>query len=317
MSRKNPILKVLVGPSCVGKSTWAAKQDGYVVVSRDTLREELFGEYRMGSFKEEELITKLSDDIVNRLLEYKRNVILDNTHLKLKYIEDVVEKFNYLADIEVVVFSLPTDIQVLKDREFNRRLNTDKEIPHNVIDRQINQYKSLISQGLTLKYPRINNAVRFENLSKDKPDVYICDIDGTLSSSEHRNIYTCTDEEIMEDKVITPVAEIIKLLMLSEDSNSTVIFMSGRSNKYYKITDEWLKTKVLNLPNYRLPYFSLFMRKEGDNRPDSIVKKEMFDEHVKDKYNVLGVFDDRKVMVEFWNNLGIFTFDVGQGKNYF
>ena len=37
----------------------------------------------------------------------------------------------------------------------------------------------------------------------------------------------------------------------------------------------------------------------------------MYDK-VKDKYNIVGVFDDRKHCKRLWNELGVFVFDVNQ-----
>jgi hypothetical protein len=58
------------------------------------------------------------------------------------------------------------------------------------------------------------------------------------------------------------------------------------------------------------------MRKYKDHRDDSVVKGEIADE-IQKTYNILGVFDDRKRVVDMWSNRGIFVFDVGQGKGDF
>ena len=46
-------LYVTIGVPCSGKTTWAKKQ-GIAMVSRDTERLSIFGEYRMGNRKEEQ-----------------------------------------------------------------------------------------------------------------------------------------------------------------------------------------------------------------------------------------------------------------------
>ena len=47
------------------------------------------------------------------------------------------------------------------------------------------------------------------------------------------------------------------------------------------------------------------MRKENDNRKDSIVKEEIFWNSVAPDYNVKAVFDDRPQVVRLWHDLKI------------
>jgi hypothetical protein len=60
------------------------------------------------------------------------------------------------------------------------------------------------------------------------------------------------------------------------------------------------------------------MRKNNDFRRDSIVKKEIFNENIRNNFNVLAVWDDRiQVCVETWYELGIFCFCTNQGLKQF
>jgi len=54
------------------------------------------------------------------------------------------------------------------------------------------------------------------------------------------------------------------------------------------------------------------MREAGDNRPDDIVKKDIYDKYIKDKYHVVCVFDDRKRVLQMWKNEGLYVFDCSQ-----
>lgn len=83
--------------------------------------------------------------------------------------------------------------------------------------------------------------------------------------------------------------------------------MSGRDGISRELTEKWLEGKDI-------PYRALFMRAEGDQRKDSIVKKELFDEHVRNNYYVRGVFDDRDQVVSMWRKeLGLTCFQVNYG----
>jgi hypothetical protein len=58
------------------------------------------------------------------------------------------------------------------------------------------------------------------------------------------------------------------------------------------------------------------MRAFEDFRADDEIKSELADQVEKD-YRILGVFDDRKRVVDMWIKRGIFVFDVSQGQGNF
>ena len=89
-----------------------------------------------------------------------------------------------------------------------------------------------------------------------------------------------------------------------------IIFVSGRDGKYREMTEQFLKNSV-QIPNY-----TLLMRAEGDNRRDSIVKMEIFNRDIKDKYYVLCAIDDRlQILEECWEKLGIYTLNINQSNH--
>jgi hypothetical protein len=53
---------------------------------------------------------------------------------------------------------------------------------------------------------------------------------------------------------------------------------------------------------HQIPFDELLMRKTGDNRKDSIIKKEIFMEHVQNKYFIEFILDDRNQVVDMWRN---------------
>jgi len=57
----------------------------------------------------------------------------------------------------------------------------------------------------------------------------------------------------------------------------------------------------------------LFMRPEGDMRPDNIVKAELFDTYVRDNYDVQFVIDDRDQVVDMWRRMGLACLQVAPG----
>ena len=60
-------------------------------------------------------------------------------------------------------------------------------------------------------------------------------------------------------------------------------------------------------------FIDLLMRKDNDDRKDSIVKKEIYDNEILGKYNVLFVLDDRDQVVKLWRSLGLVCLQVANG----
>jgi hypothetical protein len=84
--------------------------------------------------------------------------------------------------------------------------------------------------------------------------------------------------------------------------------LSGRELTYYNETLEWI------WKNTELAYgdITLYMRNMKDFKKDSIIKKEIFEKEIRNKYNVKFAIDDRNSIVNLWQSLGIFVLNVNQ-----
>ena len=137
------------------------------------------------------------------------------------------------------------------------------------------------------------------------PTCVIFDLDGTLSCMGDRSPYNGEQCE-----VDTPNESIIELLKMTQyyDSNPNIqtIIFSGRNGEAISQTMDWLIENEVD-------FDELHMRNPGDQRKDSVVKREMFDEFIKDKYNVLFVVDDRDQVVEMWRSMGLTCLQVNYG----
>lgn len=157
--------------------------------------------------------------------------------------------------------------------------------------------------------------------------VYIFDIDGTIADCSHRLHHIQPPAGLIHfepgetdwkpdwdtfyslcvnDKPIDNVCHLLRILQMKPYIE--IIFITGRSEKWREHTVEWLKRQGCLHPVY------LLMRADGDHRPDYEIKKEIYDEHIKDKFNVLGVFEDRDQVVQMWRNMGLTCYQVADGK---
>ncbi len=159
-----------------------------------------------------------------------------------------------------------------------------------------------------------------------KPTAYIFDIDGTLASCAPRlhfitppagTIHFNMNEVDWEpdwdsffdackdDAPIENVCRVCREVCMYY----TAIFLTGRPEKCRQNTLDWLKNNDLPIADMDI----LFMREDGDRRPDYLIKREIYEREIKDKYEVVGVFEDRQQCVDMWRSLGLTCFQVARG----
>ena len=143
--------------------------------------------------------------------------------------------------------------------------------------------------------------------------IVVFDIDGTVANLDHRLAFVRTkpknwpafNRSIHLD---APIQATIDICIKYLNCPSThVIFASGRSDDTREVTAEWLVRHGM------AGYDGFYMRKSGDYRCDSIVKREILDEIIEDfgrKPDM--VFDDRPRVVKMWRAEGIWVFDCNQ-----
>lgn len=132
----------------------------------------------------------------------------------------------------------------------------------------------------------------------------LCDIDGTIALRGNRAPHD--HDSSMEDAPNWPIIRLVDSLYAGKDV--TLLLMSGRQEKYRPVTEYWLGAH--GIFKYRS---ALIMRKTGDNRPDEIVKEELWSLHVKPDFDVRYVFDDRNKVVAMWRRLGLTCLQVAEG----
>ena len=146
--------------------------------------------------------------------------------------------------------------------------------------------------------------------------IYIFDIDGTLADLSHRLHFiqkkpadwggffaACPGD--------SPILDVIHLCQrLAFGNSDKIILVSGRSDEIEDATIEWLY-------RYKVPFTSLYMRHAGDYREDSIVKEELLAEVMcdwREDLPIVGVFEDRKQVVDMYRAKGLRVFQVAEGN---
>lgn len=87
-------------------------------------------------------------------------------------------------------------------------------------------------------------------------------------------------------------------------------------DKVQKLTieSECARDTMAWLDENGVPGKVLHMRKNGDDRADYIVKKEIYEANIKGKYNVIFVLDDRDQVVRMWREEGLKCLQVAEGN---
>ena len=96
-------------------------------------------------------------------------------------------------------------------------------------------------------------------------------------------------------------------------SSHHIIFCSGREDKYREPTMAFInKCFDGKLEDHD---YTLLMRETDDYRKDSIVKHELYLNHIEHRWDILYVLDDRQQVVDMWRNaLGLLTLQVAEGN---
>lgn len=282
-----------------GKSSWAKAwvqedPDGRVRVNRDDLRRMLFGATELKlNYRQEVQVSEAEMAIAKTALAKGKSVVVDATNLRNKFVKRWVT-LGY--DVEF------RDFEVGLMEALDRNAERDNPIPESVIDRYWSDFtdKGKLRPPLAFESRTPERYVPDESL----PTAYIVDVDGTLAhipdGGRSPYDYTRVHEDVPDEAVVRLVNDL-------SDLGHEVLVMSGRDRRCARQTVDWLD---------QVPVFwdVLHMRDEGDTRKDATVKLELFNEHVRDRYNVLGVFDDRKQVVNMWRDLGLKCFQVQEGN---
>ncbi len=137
---------------------------------------------------------------------------------------------------------------------------------------------------------------------------YVFDLDGTLAANNGRDFYNPKQEDILTDSPIIPVINILNALYQTPASDIDIIFLSSREAKFFSVTKQWIwENTSVNADD-----IVLWMRKTGDQRKDSIIKKELVESKILPEYDIIGVFDDRLQVCRMWYDMNIFCFNVNQ-----
>ncbi|WP_436526823.1 AAA family ATPase [Actinoplanes sp. HUAS TT8] len=293
-------LLITRGLPASGKTTFARKlQPGVVRVNRDDLRRMLHGR-RLFTQAAESQVTHAQRAAVEALLRTRGSVIVDDTNLRSRTVREWAEMAaRYNASFEVHDF---TDVPLEECLRRDAGRPEDDRVGEAAIRRMHERF--LAGRNLPLPVPFVDPGGPGVIYDPDPglPPVVLVDIDGTVALMAGRSPYDW--HRVGSDE---PNPSVIAAVRAMHAAGHAIVFCSGRDEVCRAETQAWLDLFV------DVPYEALFMRPEGDSRKDSVVKREIFDEKIRDRWRVVGVFDDRQQVVRMWRALGLTVFQVAEG----
>jgi Predicted kinase len=282
-------ITVMIGVPGSGKSYWCREyMKGHpdtVRTNKDELRAMLHnGVHSKG--KENEVIA-VRDFIIEQSLSIGKDILVDDTNFHEKHlikIQEIAAKFNAIVEIKDFTH---VPLETCLEQNLKR--------PHPVRERVI---RSMYNQ-----YVKPKHTLPIYN--PERPNALIADLDGTLALFDRKTV-NAYDRDFTKDDLNRAL-----YTLLHRYANDTTIFiLSGRQEKDRDATTTWLKENIV-------PYDFLYMRQTDDKRSDYIVKQEIYNEHIKDRYGVIAVFDDRLQVCRLWYELGLPLFRVGDPDSDF
>lgn len=297
------MLLILRGVPGCGKSTfahqWLKEGERRARVNRDDIRMQFFGKE---TGVDENMVTQIEHQQVDSLLKAGYSVVVDDTNIRHTYINAFV-KIAAKYGTPVAVKEFDVDLKTAIARNAVRASLGGRDVPTPVIEKM---YKSMKSSGQYSRQHIVNAWGQSQTVQPyirpvGKRKVYLFDIDGTLAAMSDRSPFEWS--KVGNDD---PRKQVILTAQAHEEAGYGIIIMSGRDRSCENETIGWLEL-------YDIPFDEIHMRPEGDMRKDSIVKQELFDQHIRFNFDVVAVYDDRDQVVQMWRAMGVDCFQVAPG----
>lgn len=284
-----------------GKSTWARKHAAQfsgdmLLTSRDDIRA-MLGFGPVGTKEQEEIVSKMQDDIIVRAVKSGKGIIVHDTNLNKKSPTRIKKLFDGDVAFEVADF---TNVSV------ETCIEQDKGRPDAVGETVIRNMARQLNKPWRLSAEFMNDVelspLYVPRFSARKAILF--DLDGTVAKHVARSPYDYS--RVKTDAVHQHIRTMINGYY---DSGYAVFGFSGRPdiNNVRKDTEEWLEENGIW-------YHQLHMRPADQlTVNDADVKQFLFDKYIRDSYDVEVMLDDRNRVVRRMRKLGVNVLQVADG----
>lgn len=319
----NQTLYITRGLPASGKSTWCREKaletskpmtfDGEyqstIILSKDDIRQKL----HMGvwSRENEKEVVEYQAYSAEFHLRKGYTVFIDDTNIMCqgKHIErfrSLVEQVSATTGLNIkfeIVDFTHVNVDVCLDRDATRPNPVGSEVIYKMAKSLKRQQKAKALKTDVRNYRKQDTwklGSNWGDTGFPKQHAVVFDMDGTLSLMNNRSPFD--SKACINDN---PNVPIILMLNNMRELGYKILIVSGRHDHAKEETEQWCA-------KYNVPFDGLHMRKTGDNRKDSIIKREIAEKLLED-YVIDYVFDDRNQVVEMWRDLGLCCLQVHTG----
>jgi predicted kinase len=251
-------------------------------------------------YKGENLVTDLVNNAIVTAVKNKFNVIVDQTNVNLKYLPDFVDWCRNYGDVEFQIFNITKEVAI--ERDANRERSVGKQVIEKMYKQYLELFDSNFDFSVRKKKVEIIKNITW-NPDHELPNAVIYDIDGTVAHTQGKRgnfdwnkVYVDVVDEVLRENI-----------RIHKEAGYKIIMVTGRDGSCADLTEEWLEVNGV-------PCDELYCRPAGNFEKDVAIKTKIYNEYIKGKYNVLGVYDDRSQVVVTWRGLGLKCFQVAEGN---
>ena len=296
-----------VGAPGAGKTRWAHQEvarRGLQEVQRVNLDDFLTmthgREFGPLSHPDLRIVKRILLNIIRTIAESGRDVIVDGPNLSTRFPTQVRDELGDQHQYAIQDFtSKPLEFCIDNDRHRSTK-NPWAYVGSDEVSKAWTQAQSLRrrfgGEGLPLWVEELNRSDGIAPYLADQslPTAVLVDIDGTVAATDSRGPRGTAVTADSQHRLADMLQE------LGHGHGSRMVVLTGQDEDRRDVFLEWLTPKNVRCDE-------LHMRRRGDTRRDGVVKLELFNHHVRDRFNIVAAFDDRDRGVRLWRRLGLLT----------
>jgi predicted kinase len=278
-SGKTSFAKSLVASSKSTNRAWKR-------VNKDDLRAMI--DNSQHSKSNEKFILAMRDSIIEEALTRGDNVVVDDTNFAPKH-EEALKAIaaKHKAVFEIQFFDISVEEAIKRD------LARPASVGEKVIK---GMYRDYLMPPVELYEP-----------PQGVPEAIVVDIDGTLAHMHNRSPY---DPTLYHTDTVDEAVR--SLVNIYHGLGVKVIICSGRDDTYKGVTSKWLVDNEIKFDEIHMRPMANEPA-DGKKLKDWIVKQRLFDEHIRKRFKIRFVLDDRNQVVEMWRRNGLKVLQVEEG----